>query len=106
MNREEFQAFARRKVDEMYDNIEELERKKDKLSAAAKEKLNAPIEELKARRTELVDKLNSIKETGSYSWDEMKAAFSESADSFKTHFANIREKITQVEVPDASFAQE
>jgi hypothetical protein len=108
MNREEFHSFARRKIDEMYDNIEEIERKKDKLSEAAKAKFSSQIDELKQKRGELVDKLNDIKETGTYSWDEMKAAFNESAESFKTHFANIRDKIVQTEAPgaDATFATE
>lgn len=97
MNREEFHAYADKKIDEMYDKIEELEKKRDEATAAAKEKYGEQIEAAKKKRDELKSDLDKLKSASEDSWDELRAAFNESAESFKTHLANIKARFSETE---------
>lgn len=90
MNREEFQAYAKKKIDDIYDTIEELEKKRDKASDAAKARINEQLDSLKERKADLSNRFDHLKNASGESWEEVKAAFSESADSFKAHLTNIK----------------
>ncbi len=95
MNREEFHAYADKKIDELYDTIEELDKKKETATAAAKEKYAEQIEAAKKKRSELSEQLASLKNASGDSWEELKQAFTESTDSFKTHLANIKARFAE-----------
>lgn len=95
MNREEFHAYADKKIDELYDTIEELDKKKDAATESAKAKYAEQIEAAKKKRTELSQQLDSLKNASGDSWEELKLAFTESSESFKTHLANIKARFAE-----------
>lgn len=95
MNREEFHAYAAKRIDELYDTIEELEKKKNAATDSAKEKYSEQIEAARKKRDELKERLAKLKDASGDSWEELKKAFNESADSFKTHLANIRARFNE-----------
>lgn len=95
MNREEFHAYAAKRIDELYDTLEELEKKKNAATDSAREKYADQIETVKKKRAELSERLDKLKDASGDSWEELKKAFNESTDSFKTHLANIRARFSE-----------
>jgi len=95
MNREEFHAYADKRIDELYNTIEELEKKKNAATETAKVKYAEQIEAAKSKRVELSGQLESLKNASGDSWEELKKAFTESAESFKTHLANIKARFAE-----------
>lgn len=95
MNREEFHAYADKKIDELYDTIEELDKKKGTATESAKAKYAEQIEAAKKKRTELSEQLASLKNASGDSWEELKLAFTESSESFKSHLANIKARFAE-----------
>ncbi|MBI1222852.1 MAG: hypothetical protein GC180_09640 [Bacteroidetes bacterium] len=95
MNREEFHAYADKKIDEIYDRLDELEKKRDSATAAAKEKYSDQIEAAKKKRDELKADLQKLKGASGESWEELKLAFNESAESFKVHLSNIKARFNE-----------
>ena len=95
MNREEFHAYVDKKIDELYDTIEELDKKKETATESAKAKYAEQIEAAKKKRTELSEQLSSLKNASGDSWEELKLAFTESSESFKSHLANIKARFAE-----------
>ena len=89
MDRNEFRTNAKKKIDEIFLKIEELENKRDKAGDDIKNSYNEILENLKKKGAELQERYDSLQETSDDKWDEAKAAFSESTESFKEGFNRI-----------------
>lgn len=89
MEREKFKINAKKKIDEIFNKINELEYKKDKVKADLKTDYNNKIEQFKEKKKDLEKKYNALEEASDEKWTEVKEAFSESAESFKQGFNDL-----------------
>ncbi len=90
MNREEYRLKAKETIDEIFLRIDELEAKKDQADAETQGKINEQITALKAKRQELKDRYDELSRATEDSWEEVKKAFTTTAETFKSHLENIR----------------
>ena len=89
MEREEFKEKAKQSIDDLFVQIEKLEAKMKKAKADAKVKYKTEIDELKQKKAEMQNVLDKVENAVEDKWEEVKAAFSESAPSFKEGFARL-----------------
>lgn len=89
MEKQEFREKAKKRIDDIFDKIEEIKAKKDHAKAEAKEGYNKEIELLEAKKEELQHNYNALIDAAEDKWDEVKDAFSNSADSFKDAFSKL-----------------
>ena len=89
MEREEFKQKAKQSIDDIFARIEKLEAKMDKAKADARVKYKDEIDELNRRKMEMQSMLDKVENAVEYKWEEVKAAFNESAPSFKEGFSRL-----------------
>jgi SMC interacting uncharacterized protein involved in chromosome segregation len=89
MEREEFKEKAKQGIDELFVQIEKLEAKMKQASADAKIKYKDEIDELKQKKAEMQGVLDKLENAVEDKWEEVKAAFNESAPSFREGFARL-----------------
>ena len=71
--RDEYLQQLKTKLDEWNAEIDVLEEKAGRLAAEAKQRYDKQIEEAKARRDELQDKLAELTQAGDAAWDDLKS---------------------------------
>lgn len=79
----EFKRKANQTIDEIFSQIEDLEKKSRNLSDSAKKKYEEKIAELKEKKAEMKEKYEELENTADPEWIEAKKAFQQSAHSFK-----------------------
>ena len=89
MEREEFKEKAKQSIDDLFVQIEKLEAKMKKAKADAKIKYKDEIDELRQKKAEMQSVLDKVENAVEGKWEEVKAAFNESAPSFKEGFARL-----------------
>ena len=89
MEREEFKVKAKQSIDDLFVQIEKLEAKMKQAKADSKVKYKAEIDELKQKKAEMQNVLDKVENAVENKWEEVKAAFNESAPSFKEGFAKL-----------------
>lgn len=89
MNKEELKAKAYEALDEAKAKIQELDAKKDALSAELKAEFEEKIGELKAKKEELSVKLDALEDDAEDKWEEIKDIVGDSLASFKEGFRNL-----------------
>ncbi|MCA1757771.1 MAG: hypothetical protein LC649_09975 [Bacteroidales bacterium] len=89
MDRNEFRTNAKKKIDEIFQQIDELENKRDKAGNDIKSSYNEMLGNLKKEGTELQKRYDSLQNASDDKWEEAKKAFSESTESFKEGFNRI-----------------
>ncbi len=89
MEREEFKEKAKQSIDDLFIQIEKLEAKMKQAKTDAKVKYKDEIDELRQKKAEMQGVLDKVENAVEDKWDEVKAAFNESAPSFKEGFARL-----------------
>jgi hypothetical protein len=89
MNKEKFREEAKKGIDELFDQIEELISKKVELKEKSKAKYNKIMAEIKQIEADLEAKYKRWEESGDNKWTEAKEAFSKSAESFREAFKHL-----------------
>jgi hypothetical protein len=89
MEREEFKEKAKQSIDDLFIQIEKLEAKMKQAKADAKVKYKDEIDELRQKKAEMQSVLDKVENAVEDKWEEVKAAFNESAPSFKEGFARL-----------------
>jgi len=89
MEREEFKEKAKKSIDDLFIRIEKLEAKMKQAKADTKVKYKDEIDELKQKKAEMQGLLDKVENAVEGKWEEVKAAFNESAPSFKEGFARL-----------------
>jgi predicted nucleic acid-binding Zn-ribbon protein len=89
MNLEELRGKAAEALAEAKIKIEELDAKKDSISAELKEEFQEKIEELRSKKEELAAKIEELEEVAEDRWDEIKDVLGDSMKSFKEGFTNL-----------------
>jgi chromosome segregation ATPase len=91
MNREEFKEKAKNQIDHLFEEIDNLEKKKDKAEDAVKSKYENQIEQLKEKKFNLQQKYTRLENAAEDKWDDAKEAFSEATDDFKAGLSKVGE---------------
>lgn len=89
MTKEEIKAKAAEAIADAKSKIQELDAKKDDLSAALKEEFLEKIEVLKAKKDALEAKIDTLDDDAEDKWEEIKDVLGDSLKSFKEGFANL-----------------
>jgi SMC interacting uncharacterized protein involved in chromosome segregation len=89
MEREEFKEKTKQGIDELFAQIDKLEGKMKQASADAKVKYKDEIDELRQKKAEMQNVLDKLENAVEDKWEEVKAAFNESAPSFREGFARL-----------------
>lgn len=95
MEKEEFKRFAKKKIDEIFAEIEELETRKvknekDVERSKEMDQYKQKLAELKAKRDDLKAKYQDLEKDSEAKWEESKKAFSSASDSFREGINEIR----------------
>jgi len=83
MDRNEFKELAKSKIDNLFKHIDELEAKKESVSAEMSKTYDEKINKLKESKTHLQQQYQQLSETADDKWEDVKTAFSKSSASFK-----------------------
>jgi len=89
MEKQEFKEKAKKRIDEIFAKIDELEASKDKVKDDFREKYNESIADLKKKKDVLIARYNELDEAKDSKWAEVKDAFSDASDSFKEGFSKL-----------------
>ncbi|WP_026965830.1 hypothetical protein [Algoriphagus terrigena] len=89
MTKEEIKAKAGEALAEAKSKIQELDAKKDGLSAELKEEFMEKVEVLKAKKDALEAKIDALQDDADDSWEEIKDILADSLKSFKEGFTNL-----------------
>ncbi len=94
--KEEFAAWADKRMAELDKKIADLQKKMDKAGAEAKKNWQSTLEALKEERQELGKNLDSLKKSGREAWEDMKwgfsAAFSKMEQAYEKAAERFRDK--------------
>lgn len=89
MEKTEFKEKAKRKIDEIFAKIDDLEGKREKAKEEAKSTYDTIIADLKAKKKELQEKYEALDQAKDEKWAEAKKDFDTSAESFKKGFSKL-----------------
>lgn len=91
MSKEDVKKNAKKNIDKLFDEIDNMEAKKDQLSETSRKKYNEKISDLKERKEHLIKKYHELENVGEDKWDEIAASFDKAGESFKKGFKEIAE---------------
>ncbi len=89
MDKEDFKNKAKKSIDDIFEKINELEAKQDKVKEHIKAEYEEKLNILKTKKKELQAKHEELFNASDEKWDEVKSTFSSAADSFKEGFSKI-----------------
>ncbi len=90
MNRDELKGKAHKAVNKLFNQLDELDAKKDELSGKAKAEYAEKREALAKKKVELQAKYKELEGASGESLDDLKIALDKSVESFKEAFGNIK----------------
>jgi len=82
MDRQKIKAEAKQQIDSLFNQLEAMEKRRDRVKEDLKNAFDEQLVSLKLRRTELESTFRQWADTRQESWDEAKGKFQESAQSF------------------------
>ena len=83
MDKEKMKAQAKKRIDELFIKIEELENKKDKVEGDLKVKVDELLLDLKHKRDNLNAEVDKLHQSTVEEWEKHKDTFEDSMNSFK-----------------------
>ena len=89
MDKETFRQNAKSTLDEIFDAIERIQEKANKIEGEAKDSFEKNLIELKALKKDVQAKYDKLEYSSEEKWEEVKNAFSSASDSFKEGFKKI-----------------
>lgn len=89
MDKQEFRSKAHLAVEKLISNVENLEKKKDEVSADMKDKYNQKITSLHKKKAELLENLERIEARQGENWQERKEIFNNSLEHYKAGFEEL-----------------
>lgn len=90
MTKEEIKLQASETLADAKAKIQELDAKKDSISAELKEEFYEKIEVLRAKKDALEAKIDAIEDDAEDKWEEIKEILGDSLQSFKEGFTNLK----------------
>ena len=89
MNREEYKKEAKSTIDEVFNQINELEAKKENAKEEVKASYNEKLAELKAKRDEMKTKDEDLLTSSEDKWEEVRDTFDSASNSFNQGFSEL-----------------
>lgn len=89
MDRNEVKEKSKQLIDDVFSQIDELEKKKNSTESKAKEEYENMIDKLNSKKNELKMKYEMLKNTSDDKWEEAKQSFDASLDYFKKGIAEL-----------------
>lgn len=89
MKKEEIKAKATEALTEAKSKLEELQGKRESMTAELKEEFDEKVILLKVKKKELELKLERMEDQSEEKWDEIKDVLGDSIQSFKDGFTNL-----------------
>lgn len=89
MTKDEIKAKASEALADAKSTIQELDAKKDTLSAELKEEFEEKVNALKAKKDALEAKIDALEDDAEDKWEEIKDVLGDSLKSFKDGFTNL-----------------
>lgn len=89
MEREEFKKNAKKNIDAIFNKIDELETKEQKLEEHIKTEYNERLSDLKAMKNELQGHYDELVDATDKTWEKVKNTFSSTAESFEQGLSEI-----------------
>jgi chromosome segregation ATPase len=77
-------------IDQVYDQIEKLNQRRDTLNASLKQSYDKQLDSLNRRKQELKGKLAEMESASEENWNEVKEALSVSLDHYKAGFQELK----------------
>jgi len=90
MSIEENREKTKKKIDQLFNELERLEGQFEEASETRKLELKRMMDDIRSRREDLKEKYNNYKEATGESAKELKRAFDHSVDIFKEHLDNAK----------------
>jgi len=90
MSIEENREKTKKKIDQLFNELERLEGQFEEASETRKLELKRMMDDIRIRREDLKEKYNNYKEATGESAKELKRAFDHSVDIFKEHLDNAK----------------
>lgn len=90
MNKEEFKAKAKQKIDEFNAKINELKAERAAAKEDAKSDYDEALRELESKKSELDNKYSELENAADDKWEETKVAFLSASKDFEEGFSKIK----------------
>jgi len=90
MDKETFRQNAKSTLDEIFDAIERIQEKANKIEGEAKDSFEKNLIELKALKKDVQAKYDKLEYSSEEKWEEVKNAFSSASESFKDGIKKIK----------------
>jgi predicted nucleic acid-binding Zn-ribbon protein len=90
MDKTTFKIKALETIDTMYDEVDKLHQRRDKLNDSLKESYDKSLEDLNRRKTELQEKLKAVENASEENWQQAKDALSKSMEHYKAGFNELK----------------
>ena len=90
MDKETFKQNAKNSIDEIFDAIERIQEKANKIEGEAKDSFEKNLIELKALKKDVQAKYDKLEYSSEEKWEEVKNAFSSASESFKDGIKKIK----------------
>lgn len=90
MDKTTFKVKTLEAIDAMYDEVDKLHQRRDKLNATLKESYDKRLEDLNRRKTELQRKLKAVEDASEENWQQAKEALSTSMEHYKAGFNELK----------------
>ncbi|MFO7879728.1 MAG: hypothetical protein R6V52_06810 [Bacteroidales bacterium] len=91
MQKEKYKLQAKKTIDEIFDQIEELEQKQKNVSDKTRVKYEEQIADLKSKIADLKENYKKLETEGDEKWHKAKQKFSESAEYIKEGLNKLSE---------------
>jgi chromosome segregation ATPase len=90
MNKEEFKARAKQKIDEFSAKINELKAERAAAKEDSKSDYDEALKELESKKSELDNKYTELENAADDKWEEVKATFLSASNSFEEGFSKLK----------------
>ncbi len=90
MDKTKAKVKALETIDQVYDQVEKLNQRRDSLNASLRQNYDKQLENLNRRKLELKGKLAAVENASEENWNEVKDALSTSLDHYRAGFQELR----------------
>ena len=94
MDREKFKQIAQQKIEKFSDEINKLEKKKDKVSSDMRQEFEQQLAKLKKKKSELEKSYKEVKQSSDLNWDIIHETFEDTAESIKKGVNDLTEAVS------------
>lgn len=94
MNRERIKENTKKEIDQLFDSIENLEKKAERVSGEASRQVESKIQDLKTEKRRLSAYFTEMKESSEENWENAKSSLEKSMNSFQEGINELKSFVT------------